>query len=583
MKKWAYHAPMNHLHKYYLVEAELMQIKGSGNKASNYYDKSIELAKKHEYLNEEALANELAAKFYLSKGNEKIARVYIQKARFCYNKWGAIAKVKDLDEKYDLFDSQKAFEEQTAPIKSTSTIESSKQASAELDIRSVMKVSQAISGEIVLDKLLNRLIRILIENAGAQRGFLIIKSKDRLLIEAEAGTGNDNIKVLHSKPVEDEENISGEIINYVVRTNENLVLHDASNEGQFTNTPYIYANHPKSILCTPIIQKSKLTGILYLENNLIAGAFTTERIEMLEMIKSQIGISLENAKLYLNLEEQTDKIGKMNEELEDRVIERTSELNQSLNMLKKTQAKLIQSEKMAALGELVSGIAHEINTPLGIINSNTDLIVRYIKKANTFDNIDDSILKIINTVGKKLTTTSTACDSILTIVDSLRVFARLDEAEYQSVTISSLIENTIAIMQNKLKQGIMIEKNYDFDEPVLCFPGQMNQVFINLFNNTYDAMEGKGTLTITINSEDTNILIIFEDTGTGILKADLPKIFNPGYTSKGVGVGTGLGLSICYRIIVEKHGGRIWADNRPSGGAVFRIELPKKGKKEILT
>jgi len=299
---------------------------------------------------------------------------------------------------------------------------------------------------------------------------------------------------------------------------------------------------------------------------------------MLKIITSQIGISFENAKLYLNLEEQTQEIRKMNEELEDRVTERTSELNQSLSMLKNTQAKLVQSEKMASLGELVSGIAHEINTPLGIINSNTDLIVRYIKKANTIENVNDSILKIINNVGRKLVTTSTACDSILTIVDSLRVFARLDEAEYQSVTISSLIESTFAIMKNKLKKGIKIARNYNYDEPVLCFPSQMNQVFINIFNNAYDAMEGKGTLKISINSENKDVAIMFKDTGSGISKADLPKIFNPGYTSKGVGVGTGLGLSICYRIIVEKHGGRIWAENCPEGGAVFGIELPKNGR-----
>ncbi len=581
MKKWAHHAPMNHLHKFYLIEAERMGISGQESKAGHLYDQAVGHSKKHGFLNEEALANELAGKFYLSKGNEKIARVYMGDARFCYQKWGATAKVKNLDEKYDLFETEESFNDHSSLTKTIPTVKSSTKVATELDIASVMKVSQAISGEIVLNKLLDRLMKIVIENAGAAKGFLIIKSGNRLSIEAEVRTDQENIQVLHSIPVEKENNISQEIINYVVRTRAHLVLNNAAKEGRFTNTPYVIENRPKSILCAPIIHKSHLTGILYLENNLIAGAFTTERIEMLTLINSQIGISLENARLYSNLEEQAEAIRRMNEELEDRVAERTSELSESLTMLKKTQAKLIQSEKMAALGELISGIAHEINTPLGIINSNTDLIIRYIKKTDTLENLDSAVSRIITSIGRKLTTTSTACDSILTIIDSLRVFARLDEAEYQSVTISSLVENTLAIMKNKLKNRITVKRNYAFNEAVLCFPSQMNQVFMNIINNAHDAMQGEGTLQITVDSSEKDVMIFFEDTGSGIPEEALPRIFDPGYTSKGVGVGTGMGLSICYRIVAEKHGGRIWAENRLEKGARLAIQLPQKGKEKL--
>jgi signal transduction histidine kinase len=332
----------------------------------------------------------------------------------------------------------------------------------------------------------------------------------------------------------------------------------------------------------PIVHKNHFAGLLYLENNLIKGSFTSDRIEMLYLINSQIGISLENARLYSNLEEQAKEIKEMNLELENRVRERTAELSASLSKLQETQAKLVQSEKMASLGELVSGIAHEINTPLGIINSNTDLINRYVQKGNSLDEQEIDKLELINTIGRKLQTTMSACESILTIVNSLRVFARLDEAEYQSATLDSLLENTLAIMRGKLKKGIKVNTKYHYKQPVSCFPSQMNQVFINLINNAYDAMQGEGELDISVYSRDNNIVLVFRDTGPGLAENVQTKIFDPGYTTKGVGVGTGLGLSICYRIIVEKHGGRIWGENRLKKGAKFTIELPLKDKKELL-
>ncbi|MBF0507780.1 MAG: HAMP domain-containing histidine kinase [Deltaproteobacteria bacterium] len=133
-------------------------------------------------------------------------------------------------------------------------------------------------------------------------------------------------------------------------------------------------------------------------------------------------------------------------------------------------------------------------------------------------------------------------------------------------------------MKNKLKQHIAVTTVFNFLDPVLCFPSQLNQVFINLFNNAYDAMKGSGTLSVSVDSVETMVRISVLDTGTGIPEGDLQKIFNPGFTTKGVGVGTGLGLSICYRIIVEKHGGRIWAENNPTGGAAILIDLPIRGK-----
>jgi len=233
---------------------------------------------------------------------------------------------------------------------------------------------------------------------------------------------------------------------------------------------------------------------------------------------------------------------------------------------------------MASLGELVAGIAHEINTPLGVINSNNDMVLRYLKKLDSSENSDEKAARFLAKINEKASMSNRACESILSIIDSLRVFARLDEAEYQSVTVDSLIENTLVIMKNRLGAGIRIEKDYFFREPIRCFPSRLNQVFMNLVNNAYHAMEGKGTLYISVKSSNGNVMISFRDTGHGIPDAVLPKLFDPGFTTKGVGVGTGLGLSISYRIITGNHGGRIKAENHMEGGAVIHIVIPKAGQ-----
>jgi PAS domain S-box-containing protein len=320
IKKWAHHAPGNHLHRFYLIEAERMRILGKDARAKKYYDQAIELAKKHEYINEEALANELAARFYFAKENLRIARAYIQDARYTYLIWGAKAKVRDIDARYGQLLAGRPLTILSGINDTDRTITTTMNSGECLDLASVMKASLAISGEIVLDRLQEQLMRIAIENAGAEKGFLILESMGKLMIEAEGSLNQDHIKVLHSVPLEKSNNLSPAIINYVARTRESVVLNDAATEGLFTNDPYILSRHPKSVLCEPIIYKSKLRGMLYLENNLTTGAFTIKRTEMLKLLTSQIAISLENARLYTNLEESELRYRELYENIIDIVI-----------------------------------------------------------------------------------------------------------------------------------------------------------------------------------------------------------------------------------------------------------------------
>lgn len=331
-KHWADYAPMNYQHKVDLVEAEKCRVLGQKLEAMDLYDRAIKGAKENEYINEAALAYELAAKFYLSQGKDLTAKAYMQEARYHYQIWGATAKVKDLEKRYSqlLTTTQGT----TKEIQVTATVTSTGSAS-NLDIATVLKATSTISGEIVLDKLLSSLMKILIENAGAQTGYLILSSQGNdgktttLQIEAQGTIDSELVTVLQSISVTNTQFISEAIVNYVARTQESVVLNDATKEGKFTNDPYVKRHQPKSILCVPLINQGKLISIVYLENNLTVGAFTPDRLEVLKLLSSQAAISIENANLYTQLEES-------NRTLEQKVEERTIELadaNQEITIL----------------------------------------------------------------------------------------------------------------------------------------------------------------------------------------------------------------------------------------------------------
>ncbi len=308
MKIWADNCPENFWHKYFLVSAEMARITGKELEAMDLYDRAIESARKNEFIPNEALGNELAAKFWLEKGKQNIAKVYLMEAYYGYQLWGATRKVEDLEEKYPHLLSRGAVQASLITSSTTGT-------NADvLDLTTVIKASQALAGEIVLDKLLKNLMKIVLENAGAQKGFLILEKDGKWVIEAEGVVNSDEVRILQSIPIDfvdpDKQTpiLPVAIVNYVARTKENVVLNDAVIEGQFTCAPYIVATQPKSILCTPLLHQGKLIALLYLENNLTTGAFTNERLEVLKILSSQGAISIQNAQLYVELRESERKL-----------------------------------------------------------------------------------------------------------------------------------------------------------------------------------------------------------------------------------------------------------------------------------
>ena len=313
MKLWAQHAPMNYEHKFYLVEAERYRVLGSYLEAMDRYDKAIKGAKENEYIQEEALAYELAAQFYLTWGKELIAQTYLTNAYYGYARWGAKAKVEDLEQRYSELLApilNQALSRQTADTitqLTSGTITSTSQGGSEmLDLATVMKASQTLSGEIQLDKLLSTLMQVVLENAGAEKGALILLEGDSLAIAAQCVI--DKACNLQAIPVVGSQDIPVTLINYVWRTQETLVINDATTQTTFAADPYIIQHQPKSVLCSPIKNQGKLLGILYLENNLTTGAFTPNRLEILNVLSSQAAISIENAKLYSEVLEREKEV-----------------------------------------------------------------------------------------------------------------------------------------------------------------------------------------------------------------------------------------------------------------------------------
>ena len=263
------------------------------------------------------------------------------------------------------------------------------------------------------------------------------------------------------------------------------------------------------------------------------------------------------------------------EELEIKVAERTREVRES-------QAQLVQQEKMASLGALVAGIAHEMNTPIGTINSNADTLSRSLVRLRELVNDEDcpasvredkKLGKILGLLEEIARINTLACERIMTIVGTLRNFARLDEAELQIADLHEGLESTLTLVRHELKNRIAVERQFGEIPKLRCHPNQINQVFMNLLVNAAHAIEGQGAITIRTEAAGDTVRIHVSDSGVGIARKNLEKIFDPGFTTKGVGVGTGLGLSICYKI-AQDHGGSISVQSELGKGTTFTLALP---------
>jgi PAS domain S-box-containing protein len=302
LQLWAKSCPENFESRAFLVGAEIARVEGRDLEAMRLYDLAILSARKNSFAHVEGVANEVAGRFYMARAFPKIAEMYLREARYSYVRWGAHAKVKQLEQLYPYLLQQRPIEG------SGNTIGTLLE---HLDLATVIKVSQAVSGEIVLEKLIDVFLRTAIEHAGAERGLLILQRGADLRIEAEATTaGNQTLVNFTSLPVS-RAGVPQQVVQYAARTHEAVCLDDASNHSSFSQDEYLRLRKSRSVLCLPLIKQRKLIALLYLENNLAPNVFNARRLALLQVLASAAAISIENGRLYRELQEREAKIGRL--------------------------------------------------------------------------------------------------------------------------------------------------------------------------------------------------------------------------------------------------------------------------------
>jgi len=302
LQLWAANCPDNFENRAALVGAEISRIEGRALDAMDLYEQAIRSARANGFVHNEALAYELAAQFYASRGFQEFAQTYLRNARHCYQRWGADGKVRQLDELHPHLGK-----EESAPGP-TQTIGAPVE---HLDLATVLKVSRAVSGEIVLDKLVDALLRMAAEHAGAERGLLILPQGDELRIQAEATTGGSSVTVDPRNAPISEADLPEAVVRYAARTQEIVILDDASAQGSFSGDEYIVRRQARSVLCLPLLKQGKPVALLYLENNLAPRVFTPARIAVLKLLASEAATSIENGRLYRDLQEREAKIRRL--------------------------------------------------------------------------------------------------------------------------------------------------------------------------------------------------------------------------------------------------------------------------------
>ncbi len=527
LQAWAQNCPENFADRAALVSAEIARLEGRELEAERQYEQAIRLAQGAGFIHDEALANELAARFYETRGFATIARAYLHNARYCYTRWGAHGKARQLVE----MDPHLRDEERTPSIDGTigAPVE-------QLDLATVIKVSQVVSRESVVEKLVDSLVRTATEQAGAERGVLILTRGAELEIAAEARIVGDAVVVELCRGPVSADSLPVSVLNYVQRTRESVILDDASVHSPFVEDLHIRERQVRSLLCLPLLNQAKLIGVLYLENNLAPRVFPPARTAVLKLLASQAAIAIEK--------------------------------NRAAEALREMELQLAHANRLETMGQLTASIAHEVKQPIAAVVTNAQAALRWLR-------LDPPDLNEVRQALDRIIRDSARAGAV---VQGIRDLSKKASHHDDRVEINTTACEMIELTRNEAaKTGVSVRQELTEGLPLIRGDRiELQQVILNLILNAVEAMrdmkEGARELVITTGRNELgDILVSVRDSGPGMPPAVQENLFKAFYTTKPNGLG--LGLSIC-RSIVEGHGGRLWASADAPRGAVFQFTLP---------
>lgn len=557
LKKWATNAPMNYLHKFVLVKAEKAALLGKTDKAKKLYIQAISLAEENEFVNDAGLASKLFGTYCIANGEMGLAKIFLNMAYKYFYQWDAKALCKALENKYPDISFEYKDENQQEGSKNSLT----------LDFPTLIKASQAISEEIELDHLIKKLIHFVLVHSGAERACLILKQNEELFLEAE-GSSNSKLSAPTAIPLSEAKDKNGllvvcpEIIEYVTRSHEDLVIDNATQNGPFTHTEYVLAKRPKSILCTPLINQGKLLGVLYLENNLTTQAFSGELIKIIQLLGTQASISIAKSQA-IEASFEREKLRLEQERLK---------MNNQLLEMRSKELKIINEEK----DRFFSVISHDLRGPFNPIIGYSKLLreqCESMKKSQIKEFSEDIYSASVN---------------VLSLLDTLLEWSRLQAGRIifnpQEISLLEVISRSCSLLIEMAKQKkIKFINKIDSSHKVWADENMLNTIIRNLVSNAikFTPVEGRITLSSYQRNDFTEIWV--EDNGIGMNEEAQRKILEKDhFSTQGTQgeSGAGLGLKIV-KDFIEQHKGEFWVESTLGIGTIFKFKIPNKLKQSL--
>jgi signal transduction histidine kinase len=534
LRTWAFLCPESFKDRAALLEAELSRMAGEELAAMRAYEQAVRFARESGHVHLEGIACERAASFHATHGFATSAQAYLREARDGFARWGADGKVRDLEARYRELVEVRPAAHHTASVSLRAE---------QVDLLSVVKASQTISGEIVLAELVRTLIHIVLEAAGARRGALLLVGREGLTIEAEATLGTEGVetRILQSVPVAEADTLPVSLVQYVFRTGERVLLEDAAEGQRFMGDGYIARVRPRSVLCMPILRQSKVVGVLYVENELVAGAFTRDRLAVLELLSSQAAISLENA---LHLQEEQ-------------------------------AARRAAEEALQARDVFLSVAAHELRTPLTPLQLQLETLVKRSAAAGE-GGLPPGELSA--SLGRAVRQTKRLGRLVHELLDVARLTSRQLVLQQETFDLAEMVREVCErFAPEQQRRGSTLHVHTSGAAVGSWDLLRLEQVVTNLLDNAMKFGEGR-PIDVEVTSAESSVRVSVRDRGIGIPEADAVRIFDKferAVSERHFG-GLGLGLWISRRI-VEAHGGTMSVHSRPREGATFTVVLPLHG------